>query len=183
MEPLIKFRKNRDRIYFFLAFILINVIIFGYLILKNKSPLYIFIFHFIILIIILINDLKNAFNVTSNMIKKDEYNDYDDVFFNNSIYIKNFTYNLHLYFCYASFVYLLLFLYVIIQILNKKFDKNMVFYVISLGIIGLFFSCKETIHQFSQCLYSGFSAFHADKKNYGNKCDKEYRKYWKCIQY
>lgn len=90
---------------------------------------------------------------------------------------------MHLFFCYSSFIYLILFLYVIFLIINKKLDKNIIFYVISLGVIGLFFSFKETILQFSQCLYSGFSDYHRDKKNYGNKCDKEYREYWKCIQF
>ncbi len=179
MIPIFKFNKNIERIYFFIVFILLNVIIFGYLILNNKSPKYLFIFHFVILFLILVTDLKRAFWYSSNY----KYNDYDDYYFNNSIYLKNFTYQMHLFFCYSSFIYLILFLYVIFLIINKKLDKNIIFYVISLGVIGLFFSFKETILQFSQCLYSGFSDYHRDKKNYGNKCDKEYREYWKCIQF
>lgn len=173
-EPIIKM-KNLTRIWICIIFFIVNLLIFVFIIYLDKSPKYFYIMHFIILGIILLFNIRSALNYSNDYL-------YKNSIFNSSIYIKNVTFRLHLFFCYAGFLYIITFAYIIYLVFCKKIDKKAIFYIIAMGIVGLFFAFKESILQFSQCLYSGFSSFHRDKMNFNNRCDNEYKEYWKCIQ-
>jgi len=178
-EPIFKFEKNIHRIFMWIVIFTINILIFFFLIYCNKSPKYLFIFNVIILVLIFITDIGRGIKGVSQMQMKDK-----DVFLNSSLYIKNFTYHMHLFFTYSGFIYIALFLYILFLVYKRRLDRGGVIYVVIMGVIGLFFVFKETFLQFSQCLYSGFSDVHRNKRNYGYwKCDEEYHKYWKCIQF
>lgn len=178
-QPYFKFEKNIHRIFMWIVILSINILVFVVLIYCNKSPKYLIIFNVVMLVLIFITDINRGLNGASKLETKDK-----DIFLNSSLYIKNFTYNMHLFFTYGGFIYFILFSYLIFLVFKKKVDKNAIIYIVFLGIIGLFFVLKETFLQFSQCLYSGFSEVHRNKKNYGYwKCNEEYHKYWKCIQF